>query len=79
LYAPNVANEPITAGTELPDSGSSTSLFSAKRLERHFNIITYTNLGKDSITQIFSKIIVAFLAGFSEAIAKSLDNVVEAT
>jgi dynein heavy chain, axonemal len=21
-----------------------------KRLERHFNIITYTNLGKDSIT-----------------------------
>jgi dynein heavy chain len=60
-----------------PPGGGRSPL--TKRLERHFNIITYTNLGKDSITQIFSKIIVAFLAGFSEAIAKSLDNIVEAT
>lgn len=25
-----------------------------KRLERHFNIITYTNLGKESIKMIFT-------------------------
>ena len=37
-----------------------------KRLERHFNIITYTNLGKESITMIFSKIVNAFLSVFSE-------------
>lgn len=50
-----------------------------KRLERHFNIITYTNLGKESITMIFSKIVTAFLASFSEQIASCLDEVVEAT
>jgi dynein heavy chain, axonemal len=50
-----------------------------KRLERHFNIITYTNLGKESITMIFSKIVTAFLAGFSEQISKCLEEVVEAT
>lgn len=32
-----------------------------QRLQRHFNIITYTNLGKDSITMIFSKIVTHFL------------------
>lgn len=40
-----------------------------QRFERHFNIITYTNLGKESITMIFSKIVVAFLSSFSEQIA----------
>lgn len=50
-----------------------------KRLERHFNIITYTNLGKESITMIFSKIVNAFLGGYSEQIASCLDEVVEAT
>ena len=50
-----------------------------KRLERHFNIITYTNLGPESIKMIFSQIVNAFLAGFSEQIAACLDNVVEAT
>lgn len=37
-----------------------------KRLERHFNILTYTNLGRESITMIFSKILNAFLSSFSE-------------
>ena len=47
-----------------PPGGGRSPL--TKRLERHFNIITYTNLGKESITMIFSKILYAFLAGFSE-------------
>jgi dynein heavy chain len=50
-----------------------------KRLERHFNIVTYTNLGKESITMIFSKIVTAFLSHFSADIAACLDEVVEAT
>ena len=50
-----------------------------KRFERHFNIITYTNLGKDSIRMIFSQIVKAFLSSFSEDISKCLDNIVEAT
>jgi dynein heavy chain len=47
-----------------PPGGGRSAL--TKRLERHFNIITYTNLGKESITMIFSKILYAFLGGFSE-------------
>ena len=50
-----------------------------KRLERHFNIITYTNLGKESIRMIFSQIVKAFLASFSPEIAQTLDDIVEST
>lgn len=50
-----------------------------KRLERHFNIITYTNLGKESIKMIFSTIVKAFLGGFSPDIAAALDPIVEST
>jgi dynein heavy chain len=50
-----------------------------KRLERHFNIITYTNLGKESITMIFSQSVKAFLGSFSEQIASCLDALVEST
>jgi len=50
-----------------------------KRLERHFNIITYTNLDKASITMIFSSIVKAFLSSYSESIAQSLDSFVEMT
>ncbi len=50
-----------------------------KRLERHFNIITYTLLGEDSITMIYSMIVKAFLSGYSEEIADSLDDIVKAT
>ena len=60
-----------------PPGGGRSHL--TKRLERHFNIITYTNLGKDSITQIFTKILFAFLGSFSDAINKCLDEVVSAT
>lgn len=50
-----------------------------KRLERHFNIITYTNMGKESIRMIFSTIVKSFLSGFSADISNSLDNLVEST
>ena len=60
-----------------PPGGGRSPL--TRRLERHFNIITYTNLGKESITMIFSKILNAFLSGFGEPIVKCLDDIVEAT
>lgn len=60
-----------------PPGGGRSPL--TKRIERHFNIITYTNLGKESITMIFTKIVKAFLGGFSEAISKCLDDIVDAT
>ena len=50
-----------------------------KRLERHFNIITYTNMGKESIRMIFSTIVKSFLAGFSADISNTLDSLVEST
>ena len=50
-----------------------------KRIERHFNIITYSNLDKASVTMIFGSIIKAFLGGFSEAISNSLDKIIEMT
>jgi|LauGreDrversion4_2_1035121.scaffolds.fasta_scaffold05692_6 dynein heavy chain len=67
----------IFIGAMGPPGGGRSAL--TRRLERHFNIITYTNLGKESITMIFQKIVYAFLSSFSEAIAKCLDEIVEAT
>jgi dynein heavy chain len=39
------------------------------RLQRHFNFLTYTNLGKESITMI----------GFSDGVKKIVESVVEST
>ena len=39
------------------------------RLQRHFNYLTYTDLGKESITMIFSKILNAFLGGYAAGVA----------
>jgi len=41
--------------------------------------MTYTNLGKESITMIFSKILKAFIGGFSAKIAESLGQLVDST
>jgi dynein heavy chain len=60
-----------------PPGGGRSPL--TQRMERHFNIITYTNLGKDSITMIFQKILYAFIGGFSDAINKQIENIVDAT
>jgi dynein heavy chain len=48
-----------------PGGGKSTI---TQRFQRHFNIITYTLLGKESITMIFMKIVKAFIGHFSEGI-----------
>ena len=50
-----------------------------KRLERHFNIITYTYMSKESIKMIFSTIVKSFLSGFSFEISQSLDSIVDST
>lgn len=60
----------------LPGGGRSAL---TQRLQRHFNIITYTNLDKDSIVMIFSSILKAFVSHFSESIAGIVDAMVEAT
>jgi len=49
-----------------PPGGGRSAL--TKRLERHFNIITYTNLDKDSIAMIFCTILKSFIGPFSEDI-----------
>jgi len=49
------------------------------RLQRHYNLITYTNLGKESISMIFNKIVKLFLGGFSDEITANLEKIVEST
>jgi dynein heavy chain len=44
-----------------------------QRMQRHFNIITYTDLGKESVTMIFSKIVKAFLGNYSNQVADAID------
>lgn len=60
-----------------PPGGGKSNI--TQRMQRHFNIMTYTNLGKESVTMIFSKIVKAFIGSFSDAINKSLDLLVEST
>ena len=60
-----------------PPGGGRTSL--SQRFQRHFNFLAYTNLGKDSITMIFSKILRAFVSSFSDKIEAVCDGIVEST
>ena len=60
-----------------PPGGGRSSL--TRRLERHFNILTYTNLDRESIAMIFSTILKSFIGPFSEEIANQIDNIVEST
>jgi dynein heavy chain len=41
--------------------------------------LTYTDLGKQDITMIFSKILGAFVGGYSEAVGSSIAGIVEST
>ena len=47
-----------------------------QRLQRHFNIITYTELEQKTINGIFHTIVAAFLFNFSEDIKNSVENLV---
>lgn len=59
-----------------PGGGKSTI---TQRFQRHFNIITYTQLGKESITMIFLKIVKAFIGGFSDSIGNMIPMLVDST
>ena len=60
-----------------PPGGGRSAL--TKRLERHFNIITYTNLDRESIQMIFETILKAFIGPFSEQIAEQIPKIVDST
>lgn len=47
-----------------------------QRLQRHFNIITYADLEKETIHGIFLAIVAEFLKNFSEDIKKNVENLV---
>jgi len=49
------------------------------RLQRHFNIITYTDLQEESIDTIFSTIINAFYYSFTQEIKDAVKPIVEMT
>lgn len=49
-----------------------------QRLQRHFNIVTYADLEKDTIHGIFLTIVQAFLSGFNEEVKNAIPNVVAA-
>ena len=53
--------------------------FITPRLLRHYNIITYTNLGTESIEMIFSTILTKFLGNFESDVSTQITKLVEAT
>lgn len=60
-----------------PPGGGRSAI--SQRMKRHFNILAYPNLAKESITMIFSKIVSAFIGNFSSAISESIDQIVDST
>jgi dynein heavy chain len=50
-----------------------------QRLQRHYNIITYTDLGPESVTMIFEKILFAFVGGFGTEIRNVIQPLVAST
>lgn len=48
-----------------------------QRLQRHFNIVTYTDLEQNTIHGIFLTIVKAYLQNFSEDIKNNVQNLVE--
>ena len=50
-----------------------------QRLQRHFNIITYTNLGVESVEMIFTKVVNKFLGSFADDVKNSIGKIVDAT
>ena len=50
-----------------------------QRLQRHYNIITYCDLGPESITMIFEKILNAFIGTFSSEVRQTISGLVQST
>lgn len=49
------------------------------RLQRHYNYLTYTDLGADSIAMIFNKILGRFFGSFDDEVKQQLSKLVDAT
>ena len=60
-----------------PPGGGRSSL--TQRLQRHYNIINYTNLGTESIEMIFNKILNRFLSSCNTEISDLVTKIVDAT
>jgi dynein heavy chain len=60
-----------------PPGGGKSPL--TQRLERHFNILTYTNLSKESVTMIFKKIVTAFIGSFGSSIENCIPQLIDST
>ena len=60
-----------------PPGGGRSAI--SQRMKRHYNMLSYPNLAKDSITMIFNKIMKAFVGNFSEAVGKCVEPVVDST
>ena len=60
-----------------PPGGGRTAI--TQRMQRHFNIVTYTLLGADSVEMIFSKIVGKFLNNFSDECKACVSKIVDAT
>jgi len=50
-----------------------------QRMQRHFNILTYTDLGGESVTMIFKKILSAFISNYSAVVGDAVDQLVAST
>lgn len=50
-----------------------------QRLQRHYNIITYSQLDSNSIEMIFSKIVNKFLGVFSDEVKSCTKQIVDST
>lgn len=60
-----------------PPGGGRSAL--TARFQRHFNFLVYTNLGRDSMSMIFEKILRAFIGRFSEDVGQSIEQIVESS
>jgi dynein heavy chain len=60
-----------------PPGGGRSAL--TARFQRHFNFLTYTNLGRDSMSMIFDKIVRAFIGRFSDEVGSAIAQIVESS
>jgi dynein heavy chain len=68
--------EDIILITAMGPPGGGRSAIS-HRMKRHFNMLAYPDLAKESIVMIFNKILKAFVASFSGDIAAIIEQVVD--
>jgi dynein heavy chain len=60
-----------------PPGGGRSSL--TQRVQRHFNILTYSTLDNTSIEMIFNKIVGRYLGSFVDDVKSQVKNIVDAT